>query len=330
MFMHSPCICTSFHIFLLLWIVLELFWLSLSFPSLFLVTLVVSLAPKRKSTPARNPLHSGASTSFDHAPLSLRFCNNDAHKAFTEKFSRWGFHLKRQVILGHFADTDLPTIIHSWEWKSRCDKPITCPLVLIQEFYSNMHEIDRSVPYFVTRVQGISIPITPQLVANVLRVPRIEFLDYTSCEHLRIVSKDELMSAFCKRPSMWGERQFTYCSTFAKGPQFLNMVMTFVLYPLSHYNSITESCARFLLSLLEHLTIDFSSHFIVFLIDVFQDLASCDKLIFPSAITRILHHFFVPFPAFDPFTFTCAIDAAIVKRSEAQFRSRQQDFTPPS
>ena len=87
-----------------------------------------------------------------------------------------------------------------------------------------------------------------------LRVLRIEFPDYPSCERLRTVSKDELMSAFCKRPLDWGERQFTYYSAFAKGPQFLNIVMTFVLYPLSHYNSITESRARFLLSLLEHLT----------------------------------------------------------------------------
>ena len=125
------------------------------------------------------------------------------------------------------------------------------------------------------------------------------------------------MSAFCERRSEWGERQFTYRSGFVKGPWFLNMVMTFVLYPLSHYNSITESHARFLLSFLEHLTIDFPSHFIVSLIDVFQDLASRDKLIFPSAITRILRHFSVPSSASDPFTFMCAIDAATVKRSEA-------------
>ena len=159
---------------------------------------------------------------------------------------------------------------------------------------------------------------------------RSEFLDYPSCERLRTVSKDELMSAFCERPLDWGERQFTYCSGFAKGPRFLNMVMTFVLYLLSHYNSITESRARFLLSLLKHLTIDFPSHFILSLIDVFQDSASRDKLIFPYAIMRILRHFSVPFPAFYPFTFICAIDAATVKHSEAQFRSRQQDSTPPS
>ena len=63
------------------------------------------------------------------------------------------------------------------------------------------------------------------------------------------------------------------------------MVMTFVLYPLSHYNSITEPRAQFLLSLLEDLSIDFPSHFITYIIDVYQDMAIYDKLIFPSAIT---------------------------------------------
>ena len=135
------------------------------------------------------------------------------------------------------------------------------------------------------------------------------------------MSKDELKSSFCERPSEWGECQFTYCLAFAKGLWFLNMVMTFVLYPFSHYNSIMESRAHFFLSLLEHLTIDFPFHFILSLIDIFQYSTACDKLIFPSTITRILRHFSVPSLAFDPFTYMCAIDAATVKRSEAQFRS---------
>ena len=63
---------------------------------------------------------------------------------------------------------------------------VTCPLVLIQEFYSNMHEIDRLVPLFFTRIRGTRIPIIPQLVVDVLRVPRIEFPDYPSCERLRL------------------------------------------------------------------------------------------------------------------------------------------------
>ena len=59
----------------------------LSFP-LFLFMLVVFMAPKNKSTPARNPLHSGASSSSDSAPPSLRFHDDDAHKAFSENFSK--------------------------------------------------------------------------------------------------------------------------------------------------------------------------------------------------------------------------------------------------
>ena len=131
------------------------------------------------------------------------------------------------------------------------------------------------------------------------------------------MSKYELMVAFYKRPSDWGDRQFTPCRPFPKGLRFINMVMTFVLHPLSHYNSITKPRARFLLSLLEHLTIDFPSHFILSIIDVYLDSASRDKFIFPSAITRILRHFSIPFPLFDHFTFMCAIDYATVKRSEA-------------
>ena len=130
------------------------------------------------------------------------------------------------------------------------------------------------------------------------------------------------MSAFCERPSTWGKCLFTPCRPFTKGPRFMNMVIIFVLHPLSHYNSIIKPRARFLLSLLEHLTIDFPSHFILSIIDIHLDSASRDKLIFPSTITRILRHFFVPFPSFDHFTVMCAIDYATVKRSEAQLRLR--------
>ena len=91
------------------------------------------------------------------------------------------------------------------------------------------------------------------------------------------------------------------------------MVMTFVLHPLSHYNSITEPHAQFLLSLLEGLTIDFPSQFILSLIYVYRDTATHDKLIFPSAITRILCHVSVSYPTSAHFSVMCAIDAATVR-----------------
>ena len=160
------------------------------------------MAPKRKSTPSRNPLRSGASSSsFDPTLSFVRFCDEQAQKDFSENFSRRGVHSECQVILSDFSDIDLPTIIHSRGWESLCDIPVTYPSVLIQEFYSNIHGYDYLVPLFVTRVQGTCIVVTPDIVSNVLYVPRVEHPDYPSCERLRTVSKDELISAFCEHPS---------------------------------------------------------------------------------------------------------------------------------
>ena len=101
------------------------------------------------------------------------------------------------------------------------------------------------------------------------------------------------------------------------------MVMTFILHPLSHYNSITKPRARFFSSLLEDISIDFPSHFILSLIDVYRDTVTRDKLIFPLAITQILCHFSVSFLESPHFTVMSAIDAATVRRSEAQLKPRR-------
>ena len=80
---------------------------------LFLFMLVVSIRPKRKSTLARNPLHSGVSSSSISSPSHIRFHDDDAFKAFSENFSRRGIHSECQVILSNFVDTDFLSVIHS-------------------------------------------------------------------------------------------------------------------------------------------------------------------------------------------------------------------------
>ena len=191
-----------------------------------------------------------------------------------------------------------------------------------------MHRFDYSVPHFITRIRGTRIVVTLDLISKVLHVPRVAYSDYLDCDRLRIVFKDELISLFCETPSSQGDRQNTHCLTFAKGPRFLNMVMTFVHHPLSHYNSITEPRARFLLSLLEDLSIDFFSHFIQSLIDVQRDTTTRDKLIFPSAITQIIRHFSITYPESDHFFVMCTVDAATVRQSEAQLQPRQRLLQP--
>ena len=141
-------------------------------------------------------------------------------------------------------------------------------------------------------IRGTRIVVIPDLVSEILHIPQVAHPDYPTCQHLRTVSKDEFLSLFCETPSTLGERPNTSCLGFAKSLRFLNMVMTFVLHLLSHYNFITKPRAQFFLSLLEDLSIDFPSHFITSIIDLYRDTVTRDKLIFPS--TMILHHFSIP------------------------------------
>ena len=207
-----------------------------------------------------------------------------------------------------FSDTALPTDIHSWGWESLCEIRGSCLALIIQEFYFNMQGFNISIAQFVTQVQGIRIVVTPQLIFDALHVPRVDFPDYPNCPRLQTVSKNKHSSLFYETPSSQSDHQNTPRSSFAKFLRFLNMVMTFVLHPLSHYNSIT---------------IDFPSHFILSFIDVYRDMATRDKLIFPYAIRRIIRHSSVPYLESAHFTIMGAISAASVRRSEAQLRPKQ-------
>ena len=195
--------------------------------------------------------------------------------------------------------------------------------MFIQEFYSNIHGINTSVPEFVTTFRGTHIVVTSDLIFEVLHVPKVAHPNYPSCDRLRTVSRDEVISHFCETPFTWGSKLNTPCSSFAKDLRFLNTVMTFTLTPLSHYTSIIEPRARFLLSLMEGLTIDFPSHFITSILDVYLDTANHDKLIFPLGLTRILQHFSIPIPFSPLFTIMGAINADYVQRNEAQLRPKR-------
>ena len=184
-----------------------LFWLflSLSLPlSLCVSYISCIMAPKRKSILSQNPLRRRASSSSspsDPTPSHVQFCDENAKSDILENFSQRGIHSERQVVLSDFFDTELPTVIYNRGWESLYGAPVTCPSIIIQEFYSNMHRFDYYIPQFVTRVQGIRMIVTPGIIFEVLHFSKVAHPDYLSYERLRIESKDELSSLFCEIPS---------------------------------------------------------------------------------------------------------------------------------
>ena len=105
------------------------------------------------------------------------------------------------------------------------------------------------------------------------------------------------------------------------------MVITFVLTPRSHYNTIIEPRAHFLLSLLENLSIDFPPHMIVSMIDIYQETTTCDKLIFPLVITRILTHLHFTIPS-SPLFYSIGAIRKEYMRSDAQLAAKQPRVEP--
>ena len=120
------------------------------FCSLFLSWIDYAMAPKaRKSTPARNHFPGSGPSSSDHVPpLHVQFCDEKAQKDFLENFQKRGVHPERQVILSDFTHTSLPFVIQTWGWESLFKRPMRCPIMFMQEFYSNIHGIDTSVSCF--------------------------------------------------------------------------------------------------------------------------------------------------------------------------------------
>ena len=68
---------------------------------------------------------------------------------------------------------------------------------------------------------------------------------------------------------------------------------------------------------MEGFPLDFPSHFITSILDVYVDTATHDKLIFLSSITRILQRLSIPIPSSPFFTSMGAISAGSVRRSQA-------------
>ena len=194
--------------------------------------------------------------------------------------------------------------------------------MFIKEFYSNMHAIDTSVPWFTTIFCDTRIVVTSNFISEVLRTPWVDHLDYPSFPHLSSISRDELASLFCENAMLWGGTLNFSTTEFTKGPQILNMVMTFILTLRSRYNNITQPRACFLLSLMEGLSIGFPSYMVKSIINCYRDMATCDKLIFPSSITCILTHLDITIPPSPHFYVMGAISKESIRRSATQLASK--------
>ena len=165
--LHVTCSCI-FHAYILF--IFSYFKLVFCSLSLSLSRIDCAIAPKpHKSIPAQSPFcGSGSSSSDSPVPSHIRIHDEKAKTDLFENFQNRGVHLERQVILSDFSNTALPEVIQTRGWESLCGKPERCPVVFILEFYSNMHDIDTSVPRLVTTFRDTRGVVTLNLISEVL------------------------------------------------------------------------------------------------------------------------------------------------------------------
>ena len=68
-----------------------------------------------------------------------------------------------------------------------------------------MHRFDYSVPHFITRIRSTRMAVTPDLIFEVLHIPKVEFANYPSYKSLRTMSKNKVTSRFRETHSSWGD-----------------------------------------------------------------------------------------------------------------------------
>ena len=184
------------------------------------------------------------------------------------------------------------------------------------------------MPQFIAVFYSTHIVVTLDFVSEVLHVPKVDRPGYPTHSCLTSISKDELASPFYEKAMLWGGTFNFSITKFTKGSRFFNMVMTFVLTPRSPYNTITEPRAYFLLSFMEVISIDFPSHMIESIIDYYHDTATRDKLIFPSAIMRILTHMHIIISHSPHFHMMGAISKKSIRRNAVQLAAKPPRVEP--
>ena len=138
-----------------------------------------------KATPSQNHLQGfGSSSSDPIPPHHVWFRDEKARKDFLENFQKRGVHSKCHVVLSNFSDTPLPTVIRTWGWESLCERLLRCSIVFIQEFYSNIHHIDTSIPWFATTFWGRCIVVTLDFISEVPHVPQLALPNFPNYDHL--------------------------------------------------------------------------------------------------------------------------------------------------
>lgn len=104
-------------------------------------------------------------------------------------------------LLSKLSNIAVPETFQSCGLEFLCEQLTTCPLVYVQDFYSNIYIVNTFVPMFTTSVQGTCIFVTPKLISELVHVPRVAKSKHPNAPVFASLSLDALATIFYGQPS---------------------------------------------------------------------------------------------------------------------------------
>ena len=95
----------------------------------------------------------------------------------------------------------------------------------------------------------------------------------------------------------WGSSKTITTKSFTDESRMYNLIICFDLLPLSHWNTITKTWAKFLYTFMTKVSIDLPSVICKSLIEVHECEDKMSHLIHPCLITRLLTHLKITIPS---------------------------------
>ena len=138
--------------------------------------------------------------------------------------------------------------------------------------------------------------ISPDVVASALQIPRVAQPGYPYIGQL-VPLRDTMMELFCGKTIAWGTKKTNDTTEFTCEACLFNLVMSHNLLPVSHRNTFGLRRAQFLYALMTSVSIDLPSVMCNSFITMHQSKDASLSLIHPCAITHILTHLNMNFPA---------------------------------
>ena len=183
---------------------------------------------------------------------------------------------------------------------------------LIREFYSNLScHIYDSNTLVRSWIRGVEFTITPQVVAEALRVPVFRDAVYPYDES---PSLDVVMSSITGSYIQWGSDPWITSTELTETTYLLFQIACHSLWPISHFHTIPLERCVFLYAFLSRASISFPHLFLSSLNEVQRSSAIGHALIHPIFIHRILLYLGLDgFPSGEPVHVIAPIGATFLR-----------------